>query len=108
MHLRPGPPRRLEAHPDLHRLHRGNRHQHSGQPSIELPVPAHVTAQPHHDAAGNHLDFAPERISRLLGCIDAADDLGFGGSVEHPDLRLVGGFVEWHRQVAPHDLNPAQ
>ena len=44
------PARRLEAEPDLDRLHRGNRHQHAGQPAVELPVPAHVAAEPDDDA----------------------------------------------------------
>ena len=67
VHRGAGPAGRLEAEPDLDALHRGNRHQHPGEPAVELPVPAHVAAEPEHDAARHHLDLAAQRVAGLLG-----------------------------------------
>ena len=99
VHLRPGPPRRLDAHPDLHRLYRRDRHQQAGQPAVELPVPAHVAAEPDDDPAGDDLDLAAQRVAGLLGLVDPAHDLGLDRPVEHPDLGAVGGVVERHGQL---------
>ena len=43
---------RLEAEPDLDRLHRRDGHQRAGQAAVELAVPAHVAAQADRPAPG--------------------------------------------------------
>ena len=54
---------------------------------------------PTDDAARDHLDFAAEGVARLLGGVDAADDLGLDRGIEHADLGAVGGLVEGDGQL---------
>ena len=101
--------RGFESHADLHALHGGNGHEQSGEPPVELPVPAHVAAEPHHHAAGDDLDLAAEGVARLLGLVDPADDLGLDRRVQDPDLRAIGRIVERDGEVGrPGSDHPAE
>ena len=61
------PAGRLDTETDLDRFHRGDRHEKTGQSSVELPIPGHMAAEPDDHAPRDNLDFPTQRIAGLLG-----------------------------------------
>jgi hypothetical protein len=83
LYFRSGTPGGLEAQPDLDAFHRRNRHQHAGQPAIQLAIPVGVTAQAQHHAPGDDFHFAAQGVARGFGCVDPLDRHALRQGIEH-------------------------
>ena len=109
VHLRAGPPGRLESQADLHALDRLHGHHGLRQTAVELAVPLGMRAQAERQPLDAHLDDAAQRVAFLPLGVDQLLDGRVAVGVERIDLAGVAQLsLRFERAGLGLDAQPAQ